>query len=57
MSRNQPALSIIMSANQRFMLCGCGDGKISIVTDPNVRENVFLKDNYMEKARKIVFER
>ena len=38
-SNYQPALSILISSDHRFMLCGCADGDISIVTEPRMSKS------------------
>ena len=30
-----PILSLLLSPDERYLLCGCGDGEISVLTDPN----------------------
>ncbi len=35
-SPQNPVLSILLSKDRRFLLCGCADGEISVLTDPNI---------------------
>lgn len=35
MSFGSPVLSILLSKDRRYLLFGCGDGEISVLTDPN----------------------
>lgn len=36
-SQNNPAYSLVISNDRRFLLYGCIDGDISIITDPNIK--------------------
>lgn len=34
-SLHSPVLSLLLTEDKRYLLCGCGDGEISVLTDPN----------------------
>lgn len=35
-SNNYPVMSIVASPDKRFLLVGCGDGGLNVITDPNL---------------------
>jgi WD40 repeat protein len=45
-SLGSPVLSILLSKDRKFLLCGCGDGEIAVLSDPNttILTNVAIKD-------------
>lgn len=34
-AKDIPILSILLSRDERYLLCGCGDGEITVLVDPN----------------------
>lgn len=39
-SVGSPVLSIVVSKDKKFLLCGCSDGHISILTDPSMARSI-----------------
>ena len=38
-SNGSSVLSILLSNDRKFLLCGCGDGEIAVLSDPNISLN------------------
>jgi hypothetical protein len=35
-SNNYPVMTILVSPDRRFLLVGCGDGGLNVITEPNL---------------------
>jgi hypothetical protein len=36
-SSNSPVLSITITKDKKFILCGCNDGELSVMTEPKLK--------------------